>query len=50
MKAKVHVCGREVDVDDVEIVDFEEEVCGRDLITFMYLGQEFKSYVVFSNT
>ena len=46
MKSKVHVYGEEVDVDDVEFVDIEEDESGRDLMTFVYLNQEFKSYVI----
>lgn len=46
MKSKVIVQGEEIDVDDVEFVDIEEDWSGRDVMTFVWQGQEFKSYII----
>lgn len=37
--------GQEVKVDDVEFIDIEEDLNGRDLMTFAYEGVVHKSYV-----
>lgn len=46
MRSKVIVHREEIDVDDVEFVDIEEDSSGRDLMTFEYQGQEYKSYII----
>lgn len=42
----VIVDGEYIPVDDVEFVNIEEDISGRDLMTFIYQDQERKSYVV----
>lgn len=37
--------GQEINVKDVEFIDIEEDLNGRDLMTFAYLGEVRKSYV-----
>ena len=37
--------GQEVNVKDVEFLDIEEDLNGRDLMTFAYEGEVRKSYV-----
>lgn len=37
--------GQEVNVKDVEFIDIEEDLNGRDLMTFAYNGEVRKSYV-----
>lgn len=37
--------GQEVNVDNVEFIDIEEDLNGRDLMTFGYQGEVHKSYV-----
>jgi len=42
----VIVNGEKISVDNIEFLDVEEDTNGRDLVTFMYLGEKRKSYVV----
>ena len=44
-RAYVIVDGKEVLVDDTEFLDIEEDIHGRDCITFIYNGQTHKSLV-----
>ena len=37
--------GQEMNVNEVEFIDIEEDLNGRDLMTFAYLGEVRKSYV-----
>ena len=36
----------QIPVDNVKILDIEEDIHGRDLVSFMYLGEKKQSYVV----
>ncbi len=45
-KSFVHVNGEPVCVDDIEILNVEEDITGRDLVTFEYQGVNRHSYVV----
>ena len=38
--------GEEIRLTEVEFLNVEEDICGRDLITFMYEGETHQSYVV----
>jgi hypothetical protein len=42
----VIVNGEKIPVDNVEFVDITEDINGRDLMTFIYLGEKRQSYVV----
>jgi hypothetical protein len=42
----VIVDGEYIPVKDVEFINIEEDINGRDLMTFIYKNQERKSYVV----
>ena len=42
----VIVNGEKISVDNVEFLDIEEDIYGRDLMTFMYLGERKQSYIV----
>ena len=42
----VIVNGEKISVDNVEFVDITEDINGRDLMTFIYLGEKRQSYVV----
>ena len=42
----VIVNGEKIPVDNVEFLNIEEAFDGRDLMTFMYNGEERQSYVV----
>jgi hypothetical protein len=41
----VTVKGKQLAMDEVEFVDVEEDMSGRDLVTFKYEGQIYKSFV-----
>lgn len=41
----VNVNGQEVNVSDVEFINIEEDLTGRDLMTFAFEGEVRKSYV-----
>ena len=41
----VIVDGEYVHMDDVEFLNIEEDISGRDLVTFKYKGKEYQSYV-----
>ena len=41
----VMVDGEKIPVDNVEVLNIEEYIDGRDLLTFKYGGKERKSYV-----
>lgn len=41
----VNINGREVNVSDVEFINIEEDLTGRDLMTFAFEGVIRKSYV-----
>jgi len=45
MNFYVTVNGQEVNVDEVEFIDIEEDLNGRDLMTFAFEGEVRKSYV-----
>ncbi len=38
--------GEEIRLTEVEFLNVEEDISGRDLITFMYEGETHQSYVV----
>jgi hypothetical protein len=42
----VIVNGEKIPVDNVEFLDISEDIHGRDLMTFIYLGEKRQSYVV----
>ena len=42
----VYVNGEKVDEQEVEVLNIEEDMQGRDLLTFAYKGKEYKSYRV----
>jgi hypothetical protein len=42
----VLVNGEEILLDDVEFLNIEEDVSGRDLVTFTYNGETKKSFVI----
>jgi hypothetical protein len=42
----VIVNGEHISVDNVEFLDISEDTTGRDLMTFMYLGEKKQSYIV----
>ena len=42
----VYVDGDRVDEQKVEVLNIEEDMQGRDLLTFTYKGNEYKSYRV----
>jgi hypothetical protein len=42
----VYVDGERVNEQDVEVLNIEEDMQGRDLLTFAYKGKEYKSYRV----
>ena len=41
----VSIGGDWISVKKVEVLDFEEDISGRDLVTFLYEGKEHTSYV-----
>lgn len=43
--AFVFVSGVEVRLDDVEFLNVEEDISGRDLVTFIYEGKTLTSFV-----
>jgi predicted thioredoxin/glutaredoxin len=45
-KPCVIVDGEYIPVDDVDFIDIEEDISGRDLMTFIYENQKRKSYVI----
>jgi hypothetical protein len=42
----VIVNGEKIPVDNVEFLDISEDIHGRDLMSFMYLGERRQSYIV----
>lgn len=42
----VMVEGKEIDTNETEFLNIEEDVHGRDLMTFKYQGKEYKSFVL----
>ena len=42
----VYVKGERIDEQDVEVLNIEEDIQGRDLVTFKYKGKKYKSYRV----
>jgi hypothetical protein len=44
----VFVNGEKVDVEETQFVNIEEDISGRDLMTFTYKGKEYKSFVLAS--
>lgn len=42
----VVVQGEKIPVDNVKILDIEEDIHGRDLVSFMYNGEKKQSHVV----
>jgi hypothetical protein len=42
----VIVNGEYISVDNVEFLDIEEDIHGRDLMSFMYNGERMQSYIV----
>jgi hypothetical protein len=48
MKTKgfVIVKGEMISVDKVEFIDIEEDISGRDLMTFEYKGKVYQSYIL----
>jgi len=42
----VIVNGEHISVDNIEFLDISEDITGRDLMTFMYLGEKKQSYIV----
>lgn len=42
----VVVEGEHIPVDNVEFINIEEDVTGKDLMTFKYNGQTKKSYII----
>ena len=42
----VFVKGEEIRIDNVEFLNVEEDISGRDLITFEYEGETYESYVI----
>jgi hypothetical protein len=42
----VYVNGERVDEQKVEVLNIEEDIQGRDLLTFLYKGSIYKSYRV----
>jgi hypothetical protein len=44
--AYVLVNGEEILLDDVEFLNIEEDISGRDLVTFEYNGEIKKSFVI----
>jgi hypothetical protein len=42
----VIVNGENIPVDNVEFLNIEEDIHGRDLMTFMYNGERKQSYIV----
>ena len=42
----VYVDGERVDEKEVEVLNIEEDMQGRDLLTFTYKGKKYKSYRV----
>ena len=45
-KSYVIVDGEFISTEDVEFINIEEDISGRDLMTFIYKNQERKSYVI----
>ena len=41
----VYLDGERVDVEETQFVDIEEDISGRDLMTFDYKGRRLQSYV-----
>jgi hypothetical protein len=44
--AFVLVNGERVNVKDVETLDISEDFHGRDVLTFMYNGKRYESYII----
>ena len=44
--AFVFVSGVQVPLDEVEFLNVEEHITGRDLVTFNYKGKTLKSFVI----
>ena len=42
----VSVDGEYVPVDEVEFLDIEEDIMGKDLMTFKYAGKKMTSYII----
>ena len=42
----VIVSGEKIPIDNVEVLNIEEDIYGRDLVSFIYLGEKKQSYVV----
>jgi hypothetical protein len=45
-KGYVFVNGEEISIDKVEVYDIEEDLTGRDLVTFIYNGKNHQSYII----
>lgn len=45
-KSYVIIDGEFISTENVEFVNIEEDITGRDLMTFIYENQERKSYVI----
>ena len=43
--AFVSVNGQKVDLEETEFINIEEDIHGRDLMTFSYKGKEYQSYL-----
>jgi hypothetical protein len=41
----VSVNGQKIDIEETEFINIEEDIYGRDLMTFSYKGKEYQSYV-----
>lgn len=44
-KSYVYVNGEKIDVEKVEFLNIEEDISGRDLMTFIYEGKEYQSFI-----
>lgn len=46
MKAFVIIDGERINIDDVQVTDICEDISGRDLVTFIYEGKQYQSFVL----
>jgi hypothetical protein len=45
-RSYVIVNGEKVDTNDIEVLDVSEDISGRDILSFIYNGERYTSFVI----